>query len=105
MSLLVQKVQYGSINTIDTATMGYYVIKFISEPYTLQEEKMHYEQISTTGELVVKAQYMNCIQDNTKWYWEQKHNRKIYFPHTQNCISMLGCHYGHRSKKYQNCLQ
>ena len=68
MDALLQAVQYGAINTIDTATMGYYVIKFISEPYTLQEETMCGGKISTAGEQVLKYQYMNCMQDNTKCY-------------------------------------
>ena len=42
----------------------------------MQEEKMHYEQISTTGELVVKAQYMNYMQDNKKIYWGGKTQQK-----------------------------
>ena len=33
---------------------------------------MHDGKISTDGELVVKAQYTNFMQDNTKLYWEQK---------------------------------
>ena len=60
--------KYGAINTTDKTTMGYYVIKFMSEPYTLQEEKMCSGKISTSGEIVVKYQYMNCMQENTKWY-------------------------------------
>ena len=66
MAALVQTGKYGAINTKDTATMGYYVIKFMSEHYTLQEETMCDGKISTAGELVVKSQYMNCIQYNTK---------------------------------------
>ena len=61
MAALVQTGQYGAINMTDTVTMGYYVIKFMSEPYTLQEEKMYYVQISTSVELAVKSQYMNFI--------------------------------------------
>ena len=61
----------GDINTTDTTTMGYYVIKPVSESYTLQEEIMCDGKISSAGELVVKYQYTNCMQDNTKWYWEQ----------------------------------
>ena len=38
VSSLVKPDKYGTINTIDTTTMVYYVIKFIPEPYTLQEE-------------------------------------------------------------------
>ena len=47
MSVLVQTVKYGSINTIDTTTIGYYKIKFISEAYTLQEETTSGRKIST----------------------------------------------------------
>ena len=49
--------------------MGYYVIKFMSVYYTLQEETMFDGKISNSGELVAKSQYMNCIQDNMKFYW------------------------------------
>ena len=40
MATLLQKGQYVAINTTDTSTMIYYVVKFMSEPYTLHEEKM-----------------------------------------------------------------
>ena len=43
--------------------MGYYVIKFFSEVYKLQEDTTCDLQISIYDELVVKAQYMNCMQD------------------------------------------
>ena len=57
------------------------MIKLISEPYTLQEETMCDGKISTACELVVKSQYINCMQDNTKWNWEQKPQHKnIIFP-------------------------
>ena len=36
MTSLVQSVMYGAINTSDTTTNISYVIKFISESYTLQ---------------------------------------------------------------------
>ena len=37
MDTLAQTGKYGAINTKDTTTMGYYVIKLISEAYTSQE--------------------------------------------------------------------
>ena len=49
--------------------MGYYVIQKNSESYTLQEDKSCNVQIRTSGDLVVKVQYMNFIQYNKKWYW------------------------------------
>ena len=38
MAALVQTGKYGAINTRDKTTMGYYVIKFMPESYTLQED-------------------------------------------------------------------
>ena len=32
---------------------------------------MCYGEISTDGKLVVKYQYMNCMQDNKIWYLEK----------------------------------
>ena len=36
MASLVQSYIYGTINTYDTTSNGFYVIKFISEAYMLQ---------------------------------------------------------------------
>ena len=68
MAALVQNGHYGDINTTYTTTKGYYVIKFLSEYYTLQEYTHCDVQIVTAGEPVVKLQYTNCMQENTKWY-------------------------------------
>ena len=51
---MVQTYQYCAINTTDTDTTGYYVIKFMPETYTLQEETIYNGKISTAGELVIK---------------------------------------------------
>ena len=71
MSTLVQTVKYNTINAKDTSKMGSYVIQFVSDPYTLQEEENCDGKICTACELVFKSQYMNFMQDNTRWYWEQ----------------------------------
>ena len=55
MDSLVQSGKYGAINKTDTSTMRYYVIKFVSEAYTLQEETTCNGKIISSGELVVKA--------------------------------------------------
>ena len=54
------------------------------EPYTLQEETEYDLKISTAGELVFEFQYINCIQDNTKWYWGKcpQQNNNIVSTHT-----------------------
>ena len=44
---------------------------FESEAYTLHDNKTIYEQIITSGELVVKAQYLCAMKVDTNWYWNQ----------------------------------
>ena len=53
MDVLVKNGKYGAISTTDTTTMGYYVVKLLSEAYTLQGETTCNEQISTSSELIV----------------------------------------------------
>ena len=55
MYSLVQSGKYVAINTADTTKNGFYVIKFISEAYTLQNNTIIYRQIILAGELVVNA--------------------------------------------------
>ena len=38
MASLVQSGKYDAMNTTDQTKMGYYVIKFVSEAYTLQKD-------------------------------------------------------------------
>ena len=63
MYLLVQSNKYGSTNTTYSTTMGYYVINCFSQAYTLQEDKTCDGKISTSGELVIIANYIRCMQE------------------------------------------
>ena len=65
MASLVQSGKYDSINTSDTTTNGFYVIKFISEAYTLQNNTTIDGQMISSGELVVKAQYLCYTKENS----------------------------------------
>ena len=49
MASLVESVKYGSINKTDTTTNGFYVIIFISEAYTIQDNTTIDGQIITSG--------------------------------------------------------
>ena len=62
MEFLVQFGKYCAINVVDSTTMGYYVIKYLSEPYTLQEEQTTDVQVSKAGEFMVKAEYLSLIK-------------------------------------------
>ena len=68
MDSLVQSFMYGSINTYDTTTNGFYCIKFISDAYTLQNNTTIYGKVISAGELFVKAQYLFSMQEKTNWY-------------------------------------
>ena len=72
MVSLVQSGMYGAIKTDDTTTNGFYVIQFLSEAYTLQNNTKIDRQVISAGELVVKAQYLCSMQENTNWYWKQQ---------------------------------
>ena len=54
ITYLVKFVEYGAINAADPTTMEYYVIKYLSKPYTLQEDLTRYGQVSKSGKPVVK---------------------------------------------------
>ena len=53
MEFLVKYSNYGAMNTTDTPTLGYYVVKYVSYAYTLNEEDTRDDQISTADELFV----------------------------------------------------
>ena len=86
MASLVQSGDYGSINTKDISTIGYSVIKFVSYAYTLQEDTTCYGQIISSGELVVKAHYLSCTQEDTNWYLEHKNQKKIIIVLTRTIV-------------------
>ena len=62
MDLLVHTGKYGVINTTETTKMEYCVIKFVSDVYTLQDDTICDGQISASGRLIVKSQYLRCMQ-------------------------------------------
>ena len=65
MASLVQSGMYVAINTYDTTTNVFYVIKLLSEAYTLQNNTTIDGKVISSGELVVKAQYILSMQENT----------------------------------------
>ena len=55
MASIVQLGKYGAINAADLTTMVYYVIKYLSGPYTLHEYQTTHGQVSKASELVPKV--------------------------------------------------
>ena len=55
MPPLVQLGKYGATNAANPTAMGYYVIKYLYEPYKLQEYQTKYGKVSKAGERVFKS--------------------------------------------------
>ena len=55
--------KYGAINVGYPTTMGYYVIKYLSETYALQEYQTADEKLSKAGELVFKEEYLSIMKE------------------------------------------
>ena len=88
MASLVQYGKYDAMNTTYTSTMRYYVINFVSEAFNLQEDTTCYGQIISSGELVVKAQYLSCMQKNQLVLGSEKLATSTNFSNTNYCASM-----------------
>ncbi len=68
MSLMIRKGEVGAIRTADEAMMGYYVVKWLSEPYTLQEETEGMSGMIRVGKMVADMIYFNQVQRARHWY-------------------------------------
>ena len=62
MASLIQLGKYGDINAADPTKMVCYVVKVLSEPYTLQEYKITDVQVSKASELVVKLECLSLMR-------------------------------------------
>jgi hypothetical protein len=62
MSLMMRKGQVGAVGTSDEAVMGYYLVKWLSKPYTLQEDTDGMSGMIPTGSMVVDGLYFNRVQ-------------------------------------------
>ena len=65
MALLVESGKHGATNKTDTEKNGLYIIMFTSEVYTLQDNTTIYGQVITSGELIVRVQYLCSIKLDT----------------------------------------
>jgi hypothetical protein len=78
---MVREGDIGVVGTTDEAAMGYYLVKWLSEPYTLQEETEGMSGMIGAGVMVIDALYYNrvgrapfwCTQSKTTTVVEAKH--------------------------------
>ena len=72
MASLFQAGMYGAINTEYNTSNVSYVIQFVSQAYTLQNNTTIDGQVISAGGVVVKSQYLCSMQENTNWYWKKQ---------------------------------
>ena len=77
MSSLVKAGHYGAMNCNDPQVGNYYIIKFLSDPYTLQNEITVDGQILKDGELVADACYLTQIRQGSNWYVEAEEEQQL----------------------------
>ncbi len=68
MSLMMRKGHVDAAGTTDKAAMGYYLVKWLSKPYTLQEDTEGMSGMIPVGSMVVDGLYFNRVQLVPLWY-------------------------------------
>ncbi len=68
MSLMIWEGEVGAVRTTDNAAMGYYVVKWTSEPYALQADAEGVSGVIAAGAMVVDAVYFNMVGRALYWY-------------------------------------
>jgi hypothetical protein len=68
--VIINKGEVGTVGTSDEAVMGYYVVEWLSEPYSLQMETDGMAGVIGTGKMVVDAIYYNRVPIAP--YWNMK---------------------------------
>ena len=65
-------ITFGAMSTIDETMRGYYLIKQISEPYTVQEHKIMKEvelqQYNLSRKLICDMVFMHPVSNAIDWY-------------------------------------
>ena len=81
ISLQITEGDVAAVSTSDEATVGYYLIIWIGEPYTLQEGDDDDErrgidgQLIAPGTLVAKARWLNPVGAAPFWYTPGEHEK------------------------------
>ena len=72
MSLMIREGEVGAVGTTDNAAMGYYVVKWTSEPYALQADAEGMSGVIADGAMVVDAVYFNRVERAPYWYTQSE---------------------------------
>jgi hypothetical protein len=68
MSLIIRKEEVGAAGATDEAAMGYYLVKWLSEPCTLQTDTAGMLGMIPAKTIVANTLYFNRVQHTPHWY-------------------------------------
>jgi hypothetical protein len=68
ITLMIQEGKIGAVTTTDEAAMGYYVMKWLTESYSLQEDMEGMSGVISTGVMVANALFYNRVTRAPFWY-------------------------------------
>jgi hypothetical protein len=68
MSLMMREGHVGAVGATDKEIIGYYLIKWLSKPYTLQEDTEGMSGMIPARSMVVDGLYFNRVQCAPLWY-------------------------------------
>ena len=68
MYLIMHEGKVGAVGTTNEAAMGYYLVKWHSKQYTLQDDTGGMSVMIPAGTMVVNALYFNWIHHAQHWY-------------------------------------
>jgi len=92
MGLCIKDYSFGAVNTTDSRTEGFYIVRFTSAPYTLQEDEFDSNELLSAGSLVCDAVYYQPARENSSWYILSEHEplkvnmRKVLVPNLSATI-------------------
>ncbi len=75
IALMIREGKIGAVATMDEAAMGYYVVKWPSKPYSLQEDMEGMSGVIGAGMMVADAFFNNRVTRAPFWYTHQGRRR------------------------------
>ena len=72
MASLVQSDIHSDINTEEPTTIGYYIVKYVSSTFILQDDITSGRQGSNAAKLDVQTECLIIMKEKSNWYWEHK---------------------------------
>jgi hypothetical protein len=68
--MMIREGEVGAVGMTDKVAMGYYVVRWLSKPYSLQVDTDGMAGVIGTGTMVVDAIYFNRVARAPFWYTE-----------------------------------